>query len=132
MALVVVPLLRRSPPAPEALLGAGGRGLLAGALMLSLAMACAALQAQPLTGLVPLECRLNEGPWQTCQMQVEEIGAHWFLLVGGQRIEFRHDGRGSVTMQRDPGVWRPVSSRWQEDTSLCWDGVCARGDIPLD
>jgi hypothetical protein len=25
-----------------------------------------------------------------------------------------------------------VNSRWIESSSLCWDGVCARGDIPLD
>jgi hypothetical protein len=25
-----------------------------------------------------------------------------------------------------------VSSRWEDRNSLCWDGVCARGDIPLD
>jgi hypothetical protein len=99
---------------------------------MALAMAALDLQAHPLPGLVPLECRLDAGPWQNCQMQVEEIGAHWFLVVGGQRIEFRHDGRGSVTMQKPSGGWRPVSSHWQEDTSLCWDGVCARGDIPLD
>jgi hypothetical protein len=124
MALVVVPSLPRSLRAPC------GQGLLAG--LMALAMAGVGLQAQTLPGLVALECRLDEGPWQTCQMQVEQIGAHWFLLVGGQRIEFRHDGRGSVTMQKPSGGWRPVSSRWQEDTSLCWDGVCTRGDIPLD
>jgi hypothetical protein len=124
MALVVVPSL------PRSLLAPCGQGLLVG--LMTLSMAGLGLQAQPLPGLVALECRLDEGPWQNCQMQVEQIGAHWFLLVGGQRIEFRHDGRGSVTMQKPSGGWRPVSSRWQEDTSLCWDGVCARGDIPLD
>jgi hypothetical protein len=99
---------------------------------MTLAMAGLGLQAQPLPAEISLECRLDQGPWQNCRMQVQDIGAHWFLLVGGQRIEFRHDGRGSVTMQKASGGWRPVSSRWQEDTSLCWDGVCARGDIPLD
>ena len=83
--------------------------------------------------VVPLECRLREGAWQPCHMQIEEVGGHWWLLIGDQRLEFRHDGRGSVTMQEHPtGRWQPVSSRWQEDTSLCWDGVCAKGDIPLD
>jgi len=65
-------------------------------------------------------------------MQVEELGLHWFLLVGGQRIEFRHDGRGRVTMLKPSGGWQPVNSRWVENTNLCWDGICARGDIPLD
>jgi hypothetical protein len=90
------------------------------------------MRAQPLPGVVNLECRLAEGPWQKCQMQVQQVGAHWFLVVGDQRIEFRHDQRGSVTMLQPPSGWRPVSSRWEADTSLCWDGVCARGDIPLD
>jgi hypothetical protein len=81
---------------------------------------------------IPLECRLGDGPWQSCRMEVQEVGAQWVLLVGRQRVEFRHDGTGAVRMQKDTGGWRPVSSRWNEDTSLCWDGVCARGDIPLD
>jgi len=25
-----------------------------------------------------------------------------------------------------------VESRWAADTSLCWDGICALGPIPLD
>ena len=81
--------------------------------------------------LVPLECRLGEGPWQECQMRVEQLGAHWFLLIGGRRIEFRHDGRGTVTMG-ESGSSRPVTSRWGPDRSLCWNGTCARGEIPLD
>jgi hypothetical protein len=80
---------------------------------------------------IPLECRLGDGPWQRCQMRVEEVGAHWFLLVGDRQIEFRHDGSGTVTMG-EGGQSRPVTSRWLEDRSLCWDGTCARGEIPLD
>lgn len=99
---------------------------------MGLLMACAGLQARPIPGRISLECRLADGPWQACTMQVEQLGAHWYLLVGGDRIEFRHDGRGSVTMLKPSVGWRPVNSRWLEDTSLCWDGVCARGDIPLD
>jgi hypothetical protein len=106
----------------------------AGALRLLLGLglpflACAGLAAPILS--IPLECRLGEGPWRNCSMQVEQIGAHWTLIVEGERYEFRHDGRGSVRMLSAGEGWRPVSSRW-EDTSLCWDGVCARGDIPLD
>ncbi len=100
--------------------------------LLGLAVAGTALQAHSLPGLVSLQCRLADGPWQDCHMQVEELGLHWFLLVGGQRIEFRHDGRGKVTMLKPSGGWQPVNSRWVETTDLCWDGVCARGDIPLD
>jgi hypothetical protein len=81
--------------------------------------------------LIPLQCRLGQGPWQDCQMRVEQLGAHWFLLIGGRRIEFRHDGQGAVTMQ-EQGRTREVTSRWGEDQTLCWDGTCARGEIPLD
>lgn len=83
-------------------------------------------------GTIALECRLASGPWQPCQMKVERLGAHWWLLIGDQRLEFRHDGRGQVTMQRGQENWRQVDSRWGDDASLCWDGVCARGEIPLD
>jgi len=120
----LVPSLRRF------LLDPLGHGLLA--WLTGLTVACAALQAQVLPGLVPLQCRVAEGPWQDCQMQVTELGVHWFLLVGGQRIEFRHDGRGKVTMLKPSGHWQAVDSRWEENTDLCWDGICARGDIPLD
>jgi hypothetical protein len=83
-------------------------------------------------GTVALQCRLGGGTWQPCQMQVERVGSHWWLLIGGQRLEFRHDGRGQVTMQQGNGDWRQVDSRWGEDASLCWNGVCAKGNIPLD
>ena len=122
--LAVVPSLRRF------LLDPLGPRLLA--WLMGLTVACAALQADSLPGQVSLQCRLADGPWQDCHMQVEKLGLHWFLLVGGQRIEFRHDGRGKVTMLKPSGGWQPVHSRWVENTDLCWDGVCARGDIPLD
>ena len=86
----------------------------------------------PTAQAIPLECRLEQGLWQPCRMEVVTIGSQWALVVGAQRWEFRHDGRGSVTMQHGVGSWRPVSSRWEDRNSLCWDGVCARGDIPLD
>jgi hypothetical protein len=90
------------------------------------------LRAEPITREIPLQCRLGNGPWQDCRMRVEQVGSHWWLQVGPQTLEFRHDGRGSVTMQAASSGWRAVESRWEEDTSLCWDGVCARGEIPLD
>ncbi len=80
---------------------------------------------------IPLQCRLGNGPWQTCRLRVSEVGSHWFLLVGDRRIDFRHDGSGTVLME-EQGHVRPVTGRWLEDRSLCWDGTCARGDIPLD
>ena len=80
---------------------------------------------------IPLDCRLGDGPWQRCQMEVIELGRRWFLVVENQRIEFRHDGTGHVRMGRD-GRWQTVTPRWGEDQSLCWNTLCARGDIPLD
>ncbi len=114
-----------------------GMGMLRGPL-LALVLSCltvpATAWAVPDGLLIPLECRLGDGPWQQCQMRVEQVGGHWWLLIGEQQVEFRHDGSGTVTMQGagEGSGWRPVSSRWQEDASLCWDGVCAKGDIPLD
>lgn len=81
---------------------------------------------------VSLQCRLGQGPWQPCRMQVQDVGLRWELLIGGQRIGFRHGGDGAVHMRRSTGLWQPVEARWQADASLCWDGVCARGAIPLD
>ncbi len=81
---------------------------------------------------VPLECRLGQGPWLPCAMEVRKIGEDWQLVIGDRRIGFRHDQRGAILMQHPGGGWRLVDSRWIEDSGLCWDGVCARGDIPLD
>jgi hypothetical protein len=86
----------------------------------------------PTPGALPLECRLGDGPWQACWMEVIEVGRHWVLRVGPRQLEFQHDGRGGVRMQRDGGPWRPVTARWQAPRDLCWDGLCARGEIPLD
>lgn len=81
---------------------------------------------------VLLECRLGDGPWQHCQMRVVDLGVRWRLLVAGEQIGFQHDGRGNVRMQRSRGGWIPVQAHWSNDAALCWDGVCARGDLPLD
>ncbi|MEB3265881.1 MAG: hypothetical protein VKN13_04630 [Cyanobacteriota bacterium] len=89
-------------------------------------------QEQGMGSSVSLECRLADGPWQQCRMQVQQVGEHWFLVVGRRQFEFRHDGSGQVTMQQNNGQRRSVSATWQADASLCWDGVCARGAIPLD
>jgi hypothetical protein len=84
-----------------------------------------------------LRCRVAEGPWQACQMQVQDVGRRWSVDVGGQRLLFRHDGRGTVLMWHAPGRWVPVDTRWiagnaGTDPALCWDGICAVGPIPLD
>lgn len=86
---------------------------------------------------IPLRCREGSGPWRDCSLEVERLGERWSLLLDGQRLEFRHDGRGTVTMQRsstaDPSpAWVPVEALWTEDPALCWNGVCAQGDLPLD
>jgi hypothetical protein len=88
-----------------------------------------AARAQALN--LPLQCRLGEGAWQPCRMEIQTLGEHWWLQIGSERIEFRHGGDGSVRMQR-AGAWRAVTPSWQGGTSLCWDGVCAQGAIPLD
>ncbi|MCT0212127.1 hypothetical protein KQ306_00955 [Synechococcus sp. CS-1324] len=80
-----------------------------------------------------LRCRREQGPWQACVMRIEAIGERWSLELGGQRLDFRHDGSGKVEMQqKSRGPWGPVSSHWSKDQALCWGTVCALGQIPLD
>lgn len=81
---------------------------------------------------VPLECRIGSAPWSPCTMTIQRFGEHWWLQVGAQRLEFRSDGRGSITMRDGSGSQRAVHPIWREPRSLCWDGVCAKGDLPLD
>ena len=66
-------------------------------------------------------------------MDQQTPGEHWFLAIGDERIEFRHDGSGRVRMRQDPdAAWVSVEPRWTEDRSLCWGEVCAKGEFPLD
>ncbi|WP_233128471.1 MULTISPECIES: hypothetical protein [Synechococcales] len=90
---------------------------------------------------VPLRCRVGDGPWLGCAMEVEQLGASWTLVVGKRRIGFRHDGSGMVRMQNQirghqrgssGGDWIAVETSWIAGPALCWNGVCAQGDIPLD
>jgi hypothetical protein len=91
---------------------------------------------------IPLRCRLGDGPWQACSMVVESPGERWEIRVGGTRIAFRHDGSGTVSMHNPAGSalisqprgrgWVPVQTTWISGPALCWNGVCAQGDIPLD
>lgn len=92
---------------------------------------------------IPLQCRLGQGAWQPCAMEVERPGERWSLVVGQRRIAFRHDGRGGVSIDETasaPGRegpagdsrWRPVQATWIAGPALCWNGICAQGDIPLD
>lgn len=100
------------------------------ALLLALGAPAQAALAGPTS--VPLQCRLAGSAWQSCRMDVDEVGVRWTLVIGRQRLEFRHDGRGGMRMQAGDGAWRSVNSHWQPLGELCWDGVCARGDLPLD
>lgn len=91
----------------------------------------AALPAQ--AGMqVPLECQLAGGDWQSCTLTVERLGEHWWLQVAGRRLDFRSDGRGSVTLSEPGGRSRAVQPVWTSEQALCWDGVCTKGDLPLD
>jgi len=81
---------------------------------------------------VPLECRLGAGAWKPCTMTIQRFGEHWWLQVGQQRLEFRSDGRGSITMTDIGGRSRAVLPVWNAPQVLCWDGICAKGELPLD
>lgn len=81
---------------------------------------------------VPLRCQIDGGRWQPCRMEIESIGEHWWLLIGARRYEFRHDGLGHVTLGDGRDPLRSVTPRWRPDGSLCWNGLCAQGPIPLD
>lgn len=65
-------------------------------------------------------------------MTIVRLGEHWWLQVGGSRLEFRSDGRGQVSLRTPLGNSLAVQPVWGEDRALCWNGVCARGDMPLD
>ncbi|QNI45407.1 putative conserved secreted protein [Synechococcus sp. WH 8101] len=111
----------------------GGRWIAVGALGLALAVAPTSQAAGPPELVLELECRENGGRWQTCRMGVVKLGEEWWLDLAHQRIRFRHDGSGRMRMKgsRDPS-WQSVQARWIAERTLCWDGVCARGDLPLD
>ncbi len=112
----------------------GARLAQAGMVALLIAMTGTALLAPALAQVqrVPLRCRLAEGPWHPCVMTVEAVGERWRLRFDNTQLSFRHDGKGMVEMQRPAGAWQAVKARWSDDQALCWDGICAQGDIPLD
>jgi len=79
-----------------------------------------------------LQCRLGDAPWRPCAMAVDGDRLRWALHVGRETVNFRSDGRGRVWMQRSTDGWRTVEPLWRNDSSLCWDGICALGHFPLD
>jgi hypothetical protein len=81
---------------------------------------------------VPLECQLDQGGWQPCTLTIEQLGEHWWLQIGAQRLDFRSDGRGSITLIEGGASPRAVQPMWTAQRALCWDGVCTKGDLPLD
>ena len=63
----------------------------------------------------------------------EQPGARWELAFNDQIVRFQHDGSGTIEMQiGEQSAWTKVQGRWTPDGSLCWNTVCARGNIPLD
>jgi hypothetical protein len=105
--------------------------LLTGLALLTLALPAEA-GAQTLDDPLTLRCQVQGGPWRNCQMRVHSLGEHWTLVVGREEFAFQHDGKGSIRMRTARTNWVNVQPRWREDATLCWDGVCAQGDIPLD
>jgi hypothetical protein len=82
---------------------------------------------------IQLECQLENGGWQPCEMGISRIGQEWWIEFDNQRIRFEHDGSGQVRMQPTLGAdWIPVDSGWAANQVLCWGSVCARGSLPLD
>lgn len=104
--------------------------------MLSLLLCVSAPAAAQVIEAAPaqhLNCRLMGGDWEPCTLRLDRDGMGWQLRIGSQpSIRFEHDGLGHVRMLGAGHGWRPVEARWLADSSLCWDGVCAQGPIPLD
>ena len=91
--------------------------------------------SEALAGSTGLQCRRDAQVWTSCRMHQLSAGEHWFLEIGSERIEFRHDGSGLMRMrsaQSGADSWASVEPRWEADQSLCWGTVCARGDLRLD
>ena len=100
-------------------------------VLMSLGVTCSA-NAQPQLSL-PMECRQQKESWQPCRYESEQPGARWRLAFQNQTVHFRHDGTGLMQMQvGDHSAWTAVQARWIAERTLCWNDVCARGDIPLD
>ena len=91
-----------------------------------------AVLAQPAL-IITLECRQHRQAWHTCRFDSEVPGAEWQLAFENQTVRFQHDGSGTMRMQvGDQTPWTPARARWVAERTLCWNEVCARGEIPLD
>lgn len=89
------------------------------------------LRADGLLNL-PLSCKVRSEPWQPCTLSVVRMGEHWWLQLPQQRFEFRSDGRGSVRLWEGTRGPQTVVPSWTAQQVLCWDGICAKGELPLD
>ena len=80
------------------------------------------------------ECRVGPRAWSACELEVQEPGSRWQVLVGNQRWSFVHDGSGKVKMRLNQGPWQRAEPRWDgpPPEALCWGQLCARGPLPLD
>ena len=91
-----------------------------------------AAPAQP-TVSVPVECRQHHQAWQDCRYESDQPGSNWQLAFESTTVRFHHDGSGRMKMQRnDKNNWTGVQARWVAERTLCWNDICARGEIPLD
>ena len=82
---------------------------------------------------VPVECRQQHQEWQNCRYESDHSGSSWQLAFENKTVRFHHDGSGRMKMQlNDNGDWTGVQARWIAERTLCWNDVCARGEIPLD
>ena len=100
-------------------------------VLMSLGLTCS-VNGQPQLSL-PMECRQQKQAWQPGRYESEQPGARWRLAFQNHTVHFRHDGTGLMHMQMgDQATWTTVQARWIAEGTLCWNDVCARGDIPLD
>ena len=107
------------------------RSLTPAALMITAGLGIAA-PARPALSL-PVECRQQQQDWQLCRYESDLPGASWQLAFENRTVRFRHDGSGQMRMQlNEQSAWTTVKARWIAEQTLCWNEVCARGEIPLD
>ena len=82
---------------------------------------------------VSMECRRQHQDWRICRFESDQQGASWQLAFEDRTVRFRHDGSGRMRMQlNDDSAWTSVQPRWIAERTLCWNEICARGEIPLD
>ena len=101
-------------------------------LMMAMAAPGRPVEAQSASA-VAMECRHGDQAWSPCHYVSEQPGARWTLAFRNQVVRFQHDGSGTMEMQVGKRTaWARVQGRWSADGALCWNTVCARGELPLD